>query len=107
MYYFCFMQMWFSNTKEKFKEDVDIDVLEKIEHYHQLIVWNDDVNTFDWVIDTLIEVCKHTEEQAEQCTLLIHFKGKCAVKNGDYNTLKPMCNSITERGIKATIEQTN
>ncbi|MBS1626770.1 MAG: ATP-dependent Clp protease adaptor ClpS [Bacteroidetes bacterium] len=70
-----------------------------------LVVWNDEVNTFEWVIETLIEVCNHTTEQAEQCTLLIHFKGKCAVKTGDYNTLKPMCDAITERGINATIEE--
>jgi len=70
-----------------------------------LIVWNDEVNTFEWVIETLIEVCNHTTEQAEQCALLIHFKGKYAVKNGDYETLKPMCNSITDRGINATVEE--
>ena len=69
------------------------------------MVWNDEVNTFDWVIETLIEVCGHTPEQAEQCALFIHTKGKYAVKNGDYDTLKPMCNSITERGINATVEQ--
>ena len=72
----------------------------------QLIVWNDEVNTFDWVIETLVEVCGHSPEQAEQCSLIIHFKGKCAVKNGDYDTLKPMCDAITERGIGATIEVT-
>lgn len=72
---------------------------------YQLIVWNDDVNTFEWVIETLMEVCGHTHEQAEQCSLIIHFKGKCAVKNGDYETLKPMCDAITERGIGATVEE--
>jgi ATP-dependent Clp protease adaptor protein ClpS len=69
-----------------------------------LIVWNDEVNTFEWVIETLIEVCGHSTEQAEQCALLIHTKGKYAVKKGDYDTLKPMCDSITERGINATVE---
>jgi ATP-dependent Clp protease adaptor protein ClpS len=73
---------------------------------YQLIVWNDDVNTFDWVIETLIEVCRHTQEQAEQCTLLIHYKGKCDVKRGSYEELEPMCTAITDRGINATIEQT-
>jgi ATP-dependent Clp protease adaptor protein ClpS len=72
---------------------------------YQLIVWNDDVNTFEWVIETLMEVCGHSHEQAEQCSLIIHFKGKCAVKNGDYETLKPMCDAITERGIGATVEE--
>jgi ATP-dependent Clp protease adaptor protein ClpS len=69
-----------------------------------LIVWNDEVNTFEWVIDTLIDVCKHTAEQAEQCAFLIHFKGKYTVKEGSYDQLKPMCNAITERGINATVE---
>jgi ATP-dependent Clp protease adaptor protein ClpS len=84
----------------------DIDVLTAEQYPYNLIVWNDEVNTFDWVIETLVDVCNHTVEQAEQCALLIHFKGKCAVKNGDYETLKPMCDNITERGIGATIEVT-
>lgn len=71
----------------------------------QLVVWNDEVNTFEWVIDTLIEVCRHTTEQAEQSAMIIHTKGKYAVKEGSYTTLKPMCDSITERGIGATVEE--
>ena len=82
----------------------EVDVLTEKQFPYRLIVWNDEVNTFEWVIETLIEVCKHTEEQAEQCALLIHTKGKYAVKQGDYDTLKPMCDAITERGIGATIE---
>jgi len=70
-----------------------------------LIVWNDEVNTFDWVIETLVEVCQHTFEQAEQCAMFIHFQGKYAVKNGDFETLKNMCTAITDRGIGATIEE--
>jgi ATP-dependent Clp protease adaptor protein ClpS len=68
-----------------------------------LVVFNDDVNTFDHVISTLIRVCKHTHEQAEQCTLLIHYKGKCAVKSGTFDFLKPMRESICEAGIEARI----
>ncbi|HEY8661668.1 MAG TPA: ATP-dependent Clp protease adaptor ClpS [Hanamia sp.] len=71
----------------------------------QLIVWNDEVNTFDWVIDTLIDVCGHTAQQAEQSAMIIHTKGKYAVKEGSYDTLKPMCDSITERGIGATVDE--
>ncbi len=71
----------------------------------QLIVWNDEVNTFDWVIATLIDVCGHTKEQAEQSAMIIHTKGKYAVKEGSYEMLKPMCDSITERGIGATVEE--
>lgn len=70
----------------------------------QLIVWNDEVNTFDWVIETLVDVCGHTHEQAEQCALIIHNHGKYAVKEGAFDTLKPMCDTITERGIGATVE---
>ena len=68
-----------------------------------LVVFNDDVNTFQHVIDTLIRVCKHTPEQAEQCTLLIHYKGKCAVKSGSFDFLRPMQEAICEAGIDARI----
>ncbi len=68
-----------------------------------LVIYNDDINTFEHVIDTLIRVCKHTQEQAEQCTWLIHYKGKCAVKNGQYEILVPMKNAILEAGIDAKI----
>jgi ATP-dependent Clp protease adaptor protein ClpS len=69
-----------------------------------LIVYNDDFNTFDHVIESLIKVCKHEAEQAEQCTWLIHFKGKCQVKRGVYEKLAPMCTALLERGITAEIE---
>ena len=68
-----------------------------------LVVFNDDVNTFDHVIQVLIKVCKHTHEQAEQCTLIIHYKGKCAVKKGTREELKPMCQAILDAGIQAAI----
>lgn len=71
-----------------------------------LVVWNDNVNTFDWVIQSLMEVCGHTEEQAEQCALLIHYNGKYAVKQGEFDDLKPMCEALLERGISATLEET-
>src|SRR5437762_13415396 len=91
-----------SDTKTITSEDVD--VATSVEEPCSLIVWNDDVNTFEWVIDTLIEVCGHSEEQAEQCAMLIHTQGKYAVKHGAYDDLKPQCDAITERGIGATIE---
>jgi ATP-dependent Clp protease adaptor protein ClpS len=87
-------------------QDADTDVLTTTLHTYNLIVWNDEVNTFDWVIETLVEVCGHTPEQAEQCAFIIHFHGKYAVKQGDYDTLKPMREAITDRGINATIEET-
>lgn len=94
--------------KEQFREEEqqDVDVLEELDKGHSLIVWNDDVNTFEWVIETLIEVCGHTAEQAEQCAMIIHTQGKYAVKHGSYDTLKPMRDAIVERGIDATIEET-
>ncbi len=80
------------------------DVLTTSDETSSLIVWNDEVNTFEWVIETLMEVCGHIEEQAEQCSMIIHTKGKYAVKEGSYEILKPQCDAITERGINATIE---
>jgi ATP-dependent Clp protease adaptor protein ClpS len=80
------------------------EVLEQTADPFHLIVWNDDVNTFEWVIETLMEICGHSYEQAEQCAYIIHFKGKYAVKHGIYEDLKPMCEAITDRGIGATIE---
>jgi ATP-dependent Clp protease adaptor protein ClpS len=95
-----------SAHKEQFREDIQIvtDVLEEIEKSHSLIVWNDEVNTFEWVIETLVEVCGHSEEQAEQCAMIIHTQGKYAVKHGSYDDLKPQCTAIIDRGIGATIE---
>jgi ATP-dependent Clp protease adaptor protein ClpS len=92
-------------TKPFSLEEDQTDVLTGNDHSCQLIVWNDEVNSFDWVIETLIEVCGHTREQAEQSAMIIHTKGKYAVKEGSYDTLKPMCNAITERGISATVEE--
>jgi ATP-dependent Clp protease adaptor protein ClpS len=90
------------NPATDFEEDVDLLTEEAINH--KLIVWNDEVNTFDWVIDTLMAVCGHQREQAEQCTMLIHYKGKCAVKNGSFDELKVQRDAITDRLINATIE---
>ncbi len=82
----------------------DMDVLTEVEAPYSLVVWNDEVNSFEWVIQTLIEVCNHSTEQAEQCAMIIHTQGKYAVKQGSYEELKPMCDAITDRGIGATIE---
>jgi ATP-dependent Clp protease adaptor protein ClpS len=91
--------------KTAYEQEELIEVLEAVEttDLMDLVVFNDDVNTFDHVIDTLIRVCSHTPEQAEQCTLLIHFRGKCAVKNGSFDFLKPMREAICEAGIDARI----
>lgn len=94
----------FRNATTETMEEIDVDILTDLEKPYQIVVWNDEVNTFEWVIITLMEVCGHTEEQAEQCALLIHTQGKYAVKNGSFNELKPKCDAITDRGIGATIE---
>lgn len=86
-------------------ESEDTNVLVEEDKGCSLIVWNDEVNTFEWVIETLIEVCGHNFEQAEQCSLIIHFHGKYAVKQGSYEDLNPQREAILERGINATIEE--
>jgi len=78
------------------EELIDIDECE-------LVVFNDDINTFEHVAKILIKVCQHTPEQAEQCTLIIHYKGKCTVKKGSRSKLKPMCEAILDAGIQAAI----
>ncbi len=77
---------------------------EKLNTNHVLVLYNDDVNTFEYVIDCLIDICGHDELQAEQCAFLTHYKGKCEIKNGKYCTLKPMKDSLTDRGLSVTIE---
>jgi len=89
-----------TREKTKFSPSEDIESTK----FYDLVVHNDDFNTFEFVIKTLIEVCKHEPEQAEQCTLIIHHIGRCAVKSGDYSTLHPMYSEILLRGITATIE---
>ena len=70
----------------------------------EIVLYNDDVNTFDHVIDCLMKYCKHDAQQAEQCAWLVHTKGKCAVKSGDYSTLQPLCEALCENGLSAQID---
>ena len=79
-------------------------LLEELVDQKNLIVYNDDFNTFDHVINSLIKVCGHDSLQAEQCTWIIHFNGKCQVKSGTYEKLEPMCTGLLDRGISAEIE---
>ncbi|CAN5917369.1 ATP-dependent Clp protease adaptor ClpS [soil metagenome] len=88
-------------TETQHQEDVLL--LEEVTDLRNLVVYNDDINTFDHVIQTLIEVCKHTPEQAEQCTFIIHYKGKCSVKIGTFEELQSMCSAIHDRGISADV----
>lgn len=89
------------STIEKIQEELDL--LTQVTSKHEIILYNDDVNTFDFVIDSLIEVCDHTPEQAEQCTVLVHYKGKCAVKTGAYKELEPKCTKLLNLGLSAEI----
>lgn len=83
----------------------DVQVSDDVDLTESIIVHNDNVNTFDWVIKSLVEVCRHSLEQAEQCALFVHFKGKYAVKHGTHLRLKPMKDALVDRGINATLEQ--
>jgi len=85
------------------KTQVETSVLEAVGINNEIVLYNDDVNTFDHVIDTLVRVCNHDELQAEQCALLVHYKGKCTVKTGSFDELKPQCTQLLEAGLSAEI----
>lgn len=89
------------STKEKIREKVSVADVTSINN--EIIVYNDDVNTFDHVIETLIRVCDHTAIQAEQCSLIVHYNGKCTVKTGEYDKLKVQCSGLLEAGLTAEI----
>lgn len=89
------------NTKEKIQEELD--VLENEANLNEIVLYNDEVNTFDYVIETLINACDHTPEQAEQCSIIVHYKGKCTVKTGAYDDLKPRCTMLLNAGLSAEI----
>ncbi|CAA0204183.1 ATP-dependent Clp protease adaptor protein ClpS [Tenacibaculum maritimum] len=89
------------STQEKIQEQAD--VLEQEALQHEIVLHNDDVNTFDYVIHSLVDVCEHTLEQAEQCTVLVHYKGKCTVKSGSYEDLEPRCSKLLQLGLSAEL----
>ena len=89
------------STREKVKELV-LTETQASDGYH-LVLYNDDFNTFDHVIYTLIKVCEHSAEQAEQCSLIVHYKGKCTVKSGEIEDLKPRCQALLDAGLSAKI----
>ncbi len=90
------------STREKIEEEVSVAELESDQN--EIVLFNDDVNTFDHVIDTLIYACEHTPEQAEQCSIIVHFKGKCTVKTGAYSELEPRCSMLLDAGLSAEIQ---
>lgn len=89
-------------TWEAIEEEVLLE--ENTGEISELIVFNDDVNTFDWVIESLMDICRHSFEQAEQLSLIVHFRGKAIVKTADLDTLLPMKNGLCDRGLSAVIE---
>lgn len=91
------------NNYQPFEED-DLLLEEKVIKENHLVLFNDEVNTFDWVIESLISICNHDRHQAEQCSLIIHNNGKCSVKEGNFDRLRPLCEALLDRGLSATIE---
>ena len=89
------------STKEKISKKVLFK--EEVVAQNEIVLYNDDVNTFDHVIDTLIDVCEHTAEQAEQCSIIVHHKGKCIVKTGLFKDLEPRCSKLLLAGLSAEI----
>ena len=89
------------SIKEKISEQFD--TLTQEEHLNEIVLFNDDVNTFDHVIESLVAICNHSHEQAEQCALLVHYKGKCTVKTGVYEELEPQCSQLLKAGLSAEI----
>jgi ATP-dependent Clp protease adaptor protein ClpS len=89
------------STKEQKQEESSVAELESKQN--EIVLYNDEVNTFDHVINTLIYACEHTPEQAEQCSLIVHYKGKCTVKTGSYEELEPRCSMLLDAGLSAEL----
>lgn len=93
--------MFVMAVEEKIEEALDVAELDSKQN--EIILYNDEVNTFDHVINTLVYACEHTPEQAEQCSLIVHYKGKCTVKTGPYDELKPRCSMLLDAGLSAEV----
>src|SRR5690606_20526605 len=91
----------YENPQREYEEEVAL--LEREDEVYKLVLWNDDVNTFDYVIEASVEICDHTLKQAEQCTILVHYKGKCTVKTGSLEKLKPMHEKLLARSLTSEI----
>lgn len=88
-------------TKEKVKEVAKVSQVD--DNFNEIVLFNDDINTFDHVIETLVASCDHSYAQAEQCSILVHYKGKCTVKTGPYSDLEPRCSKLLQAGLSAEI----
>ncbi|APQ19346.1 ATP-dependent Clp protease adaptor ClpS [Maribacter hydrothermalis] len=89
------------STREEISEELLLE--EETVQQNEIVLFNDEVNTFDHVINTLMSVCEHSPEQAEQCSLIVHYKGKCTVKTGEYEELKSQCSKLLQAGLSAEI----
>lgn len=89
------------STREQLSEELLL--AEEVVKQNEIVLFNDEVNTFEHVIETLIAVCEHSPEQAEQCSLIVHYNGKCTVKTGEYNDLEPRCSRLLQAGLSAEI----
>ena len=92
-----------SKNNPQIDKESEVEVLMQLEREHEIILYNDDINTFDHVINSLVAYCKHTFEQAEQCAYIVHYSGKCAVKSGSYEELEPICRKLLEVQLSAEI----
>ncbi len=90
-----------TQEQHKTEQELEADVLE--DSGCTLVLYNDDYHTFDYVIKALVDICRHTYEQAEQCTILVHFKGKCAVKHGSHEELLPMHTALLDKQLTSEI----
>lgn len=93
-----------SMVKEVSKPEESLDVLEHVSEQYQVVLYNDDVNTFDHVIDCLMDICEHDQIQAEQCALLVHYKGKASVKKGELEKMQAICQALCDCDLSAVVE---
>jgi ATP-dependent Clp protease adaptor protein ClpS len=90
--------------KEVTKKEEEIEVLDEVSESYQVVLYNDDVNTFDWVIECLMDICEHEDLQAEQCAMLVHYKGKAVVKKGELDNMKSICQALCDCQLSAVVE---
>lgn len=95
---------FFNSWGTQIDTEEDISLLTEQGEVKKLILHNDDYNTFDWVIESLVEICKHNTEQAEQCAYIVHYRGKCQVKHGDEEMMNKLHAALVQRGLTATVE---
>jgi ATP-dependent Clp protease adaptor protein ClpS len=98
------MMKFFDSWNPQVETEDDIALLSVEDEVKKLILHNDDYNTFDWVIEALVEICKHNTEQAEQCAYIVHYRGKCQVKHGSEDQMNRLHAALVQRGLSATVE---